>query len=1033
MPDGNPIDEALARYKDTQTQMLASSGGVGSTMAAAYSSVQSSYMTPNQAAMAGALPGYPSGMMTPTYVSQFRAPTPTPPPPVFAHPGVTSQFADAYEMQLMASRASVAPMMNASGAATAFGNQMVNRFGSKWGGAIGAGLGAAGGGLGGASLGYSIGDFVGSALGNIPVAGDILSWTVGQVHREAAQQLSQGFRLQYGTMGQVNMGQRDMGLGGRGMSVQAATSLAGRFQDYAEQSGGKKFNTNDLINVTSASAESGLLSGAVNTDQVFEKVKRVMGLVGQVARLTGDPDFRANVRAIGDMVRSGVSLQDVPQIMGSMNNYARMAGMTRGQAGAYGQQGAAMFAQAGLTTGLGQQVGVHSAAMGNLTQGVFDPVTANLLGGQEGITQRFTESSAAFLSGAGNMLLPYLAQQGKGGRLQINQQRLQGLMSGDINLSSVIGQGTANMSDPKMQRQLLINRRRLLSELGQQAGPMGVQGLQLNLAMGLTNQGMDLESAAVAMAGGDVMQGSMLYQTWTSSEFQDRWKAGLGESRRRTEFEGRRRAATRREEAPGWFSRRVWNPIGNALSGPDIKGGRGSAEAREEARRLQEEEDARFGIKRVYGPGLSISKEEQQIAAGMTLARPWEDSPSELESEAVLRAETGDNPFLRGAKMLEHLGQVVGEIASTPFHGYAGVGGEKAFRAREQKWTRTRSGRLSSSASAFSKVQAASSVEWFGTQRTAAQKLGFKEVDQIERIALRIAKEKGKDEAAVTIEHVLPEVRRVLGDEKYNANEGLIRTTIAGFLARSGDADVKRAVLATQDASGVLRKSYSVEEAQKKHDEAISQYEEALIQYNISGPEELSAQDREDFESFIGFELSKKVTGGEQARVTKFLKAGAEAQTGAVMLGQGRERFLAWSKGKTAEEAAAAEELYRSTGKVARGIGTTLAGKGITSAEGIQKSIASGLRGKGALGGLGKRAEAEYYRTHGGETLVDVEQGGAVDAQTQKQLSLLNREEQILIRWADAADRITQTASSLEGVVRAAMPKPAMPPTPTEN
>ena len=1020
MADNNPIDDALERYRTTQQQMLAASGGVGTTMAAAYSSVQAGYMTPNQAAMAGALPGYPSGMMTPTFVSSFRAPTPAPPPPVFAHPGMTSQFADAYEMSLMASRAAAAPMMDPANAATAFGRRSVNRFGAQWGGAIGAGIGAVGGGVGGASLGYSLGDFVGSALGNIPVVGDILSWTTGQVHREAAMQLSQGLSLQYGTMGQINMGQRDTGLGGRGMSTQAATSLAGRFRNFAEQSGGKSFNANDLVNVTSAAAESGLLAGAGNTDQIFEQIKKVMGLVGQVARLTGDPDFRANVRAMGDMVRSGVSLQDIPQVMSSMNNYARMAGMTRGQAGVYGQQGASIFAQAGLTTGLGQQVGVHSAAMGNLTQGIFDPTTANLLGGREGITQRFTESSAAFLSGAGNMLLPFLAQQGEGGKLGINQDKLKQLMSGDINLSSVIGQGAANMSDPGMQRKLLINRQRLLSELGQQAGPMGIQGLQLNLAMGLTEQGMDFETAAVTVAGGDVMQGSMLHTAWTDPKFQDRWRARLGESRQRTRFQGRQQAAARREAEPGWISRALEREVAPHFRVPGAQqlgtwwGGVQNRKAREEAQQIQEENDARIGIKRVYGPNWGISKEEQEIASSMTGDRPWESAPGQIETEATIRATVGDNPLAGAAQWVQSA-----RYSDSPvMRGMFLIGQAKSGMAPPPPGAiRSVSKRISESGKGLSRAQGMSSEEWLRGMRTVSKNLSPEQMKLVKRVSLRIASQKGKHGEAVVIDDVLNQVQQEMveaaGDELvFEANVGQIRSLIETYLARSSDSNVRIAVAATLDSAGVLQESYNVKDAQKAMGRETALYGKALNDYGLSATDEVSPE--------------------EQARVTAFLGGDADIRAGAVLAARDEAAFLKWAETAGDDKARAALELQKRSGAVAGQLGGYLAKKGLTSAQEIGSAISQGLRGQGPAAGLGHRARMEYIQQRAGTSLLDAGQGGAMDPQTQRQLENLNREEQVLARFADASDRFGRAVTGLEDAVRAATPKPAMPPKPDE-
>lgn len=213
----------------------------------------------------------------------------------------------------------------------------------------------------------------------------------------------------------------------------------------------------------------------------------------------------------------------------------------------------------------------------------------------------------------------------------------------------------------------------------------------------------------------------------------------------------------------------------------------------------------------------------------------------------------------------------------------------------------------------------------------------------------------------------------------------------------------------TLDKAGILKESYNVEDAQAAMDQLASKYGESLHTYGMS--------------------KSSGLTSEEQARVNKFIAAGADLRTGAVLAAMDPHgALLDWQEKVGPKMAADAVELQKATGGVARGLGTFLARKGITTPEGISKSISQGLRGKGVVGGLGDRARIEAIKQRSGVSLIDAEGGGAPDAQLERQLKNLDREEQVLLRFAATADSFARATSGLETAIRAAQPAPPIPP-----
>lgn len=521
------------------------------------------------------------GMMTPPSFSVFRPP-PTPiPPPLRTTPGVTGAFQTPGDIATQQAIGRMGAFLDPSAAAHALSQRQASAASGYIGATVGAIGGAVVGGpagaLRGASWGSTIGSLIGGHIADIPIIGDIWDWT----NVEEGQMLSNMAGVQLGTLGRISLGGRDIGLGGRGMSSRAAMRLGRRLQRFSNLMGGAKptavdggmFNPTDIRNLVTASADAGLLDAATNIDQIEGTLKKVMTVVGRLGKLTGDPDFRNNIRELGQMKMLGFGIDQAMDVLSNMKTYGAMAGMTRGQLMSQAIQPAmARFAAAGLVPGLAAIHAPFGAAQGRLMAGIGTPIQQALMGD---VGQRITEANATFLAGHAKLLLPALFAA-RGGELTLDPKKISEIASaGVINMRSMAAQGVQNMRQVAEQyaRQKIAmgqgrqedfrtlfreaysmmtsRQEEFLSELGTQLSPE--QTMQVNLAMaaGLQKQGMGRWVSLMAITGGRTWQAEALRQYATNPKRHERALAQLNQQIRQAETEKRRRSSA---ESAAWAS-----------------------------------------------------------------------------------------------------------------------------------------------------------------------------------------------------------------------------------------------------------------------------------------------------------------------------------------------------------------------------------------------------------------------------------------------------------------------------------------------
>lgn len=383
------------------------------------------------------------------------------------------------------------------------GRAMLAAGGSMAGMAVG---GLAGGYFGprGALWGMQAGELVGGLAG----MSDSASTFVGAAMRPVVDRRLEAMRIQGASQNFV-LGGTQLDPLGRGLSAHGSQQLQEHLRTIAESSGGA-LNQADLGNIMSVSGDLGLLKDAQTADQIARTVKDITSVLGTFAKVTGDPDFRNNLEKIAELKRYGFSIHQSASVLKDLDAYGRASGQTVRQLmdGAAGA-GASMFQGSGLTAGGGLVAGALASAQTRAATaaGSYTDIQKALYGGDTGITQALTSTQAAFISGPGQALLPYITKRGSNG-IELDQDAIKRLSLGQVSYDEAIREGGARISgDSGYMQELLFKQRELLAEFDQKTGPMGTQSMIFAQARKMSEQtGMDMSTAMSAIVGRDNAQ-----------------------------------------------------------------------------------------------------------------------------------------------------------------------------------------------------------------------------------------------------------------------------------------------------------------------------------------------------------------------------------------------------------------------------------------------------------------------------------------------------------------------------------------------
>ena len=551
---------APQQLMDQYRQEMFSSLNVGSMQAMGLARAQSMNINNPYSGNMGAAAGMaPPWMMTPASQGVFRPGPSTPPLALTSTPGVTNAFTNPSDLSTQYELMRTGMFADPGSASQNYGRMKLHQFGQQYGGGIGTAIGMAAtpftGGIGGALIG-GLGQMATENLNNIPGVGGALRWGIGAMNQNVAEQLAWTGGAQHGTLGNVALGPGEMGLGGRGMNTQSAMKLGRRMRQMSQETGrpdeAGSMNQADMLNLLRTAGDVGFLESATNVDQIAKTVGGLMKLVGSLAKITGDPDFRNNLRELGQMRTMGLSTDQGVNALQSMNTWSRMAGMTRGQAMEQGgAPGAQRAVAAGLTPAVGQLAGVHALGQARMLRGTFSETQQALFGD---MSQTLTEGQVGFASGVMPYLVPSLLSAGAGGKVSLDKEKIRKMLQGGaLDMGQIAGQGAQNLSEvaqkaaegraksegrelrgadvPDEMLRIMAQMREFKSDLAQTLTPAKTEFLRYQLFQGLQkHQGIGQFAAATAMAGGNTDEAQLLLQKWTNPDYAKRAQAFEQES-----------------------------------------------------------------------------------------------------------------------------------------------------------------------------------------------------------------------------------------------------------------------------------------------------------------------------------------------------------------------------------------------------------------------------------------------------------------------------------------------------------------------
>jgi hypothetical protein len=620
-----------SQLMDSYRQQMFSSINIGAMQAQGLAQAQSMNISnPYQVPYGAAAGMAPSYMMTSANLSPFRPQPPPPPPALMATPGVTNQFTNPADLAVQYQMMRTGMFADPGSAAENYGRMRLHRFGQSASAAVGTAVGVGAQfipgmqGLGGSILG-SLGSMAMENLNEIPGIGSALRWGIGAMNQNVAEQLAWTGGAQHGTYGRVAMGRGEAGLGGRGMNMGASMNLGRQMRQMSLQTGtpdqAGSFNQVDMMNLLRTAGDTGFLESATNVDQISKTVGNLMKLVGSLAKITGDPDFRNNLRELGNMRLMGLSAPQGMQALESMNNWARMSGMTRSQLMETGAlPGATRAAAAGLTPAVGMMAGAYGQGQARMMQGTFSETQKALFGD---IGQVMSEGQIGFAAGVAPHLIPGLLTS-QGGKVSLDQKKINKLLArGPLDMTQLAGEGAANLYDTaKKQADALgtsvpdailgiqMQMRELQSELIQKIGPVKTEQLRYQLFQGQKDMVGGPNAAALWVTGNNEVEAQVLMKKWSDPRVRDRLSAFAQEEQGRLGATVVANARSRRDEMAdlsdvansslrqAWRSAKQWWQEPMKMTASDLR------KADDEIRRIQRDTNEAQGVNKIAMAGV---------------------------------------------------------------------------------------------------------------------------------------------------------------------------------------------------------------------------------------------------------------------------------------------------------------------------------------------------------------------------------------------------------------------------------------------
>jgi hypothetical protein len=437
-------------------------------------------------------------------------------------------------------------------------------------------------------------------------------------------QQQRAMQLQNMSMNNVRRGS-DLSASGIGLSLTASMDLERNLMRMSDNRGFKRdtnnaFNRQDMMKITDLSSQVGLLDNAQGGDQIAREMGKIGRALASFMKVIEEPDVRKALQMMGNMRNMGMSLNETNAAAANARTFARMAGTTVQGVMQAGMQGANVFQQYGMSGATGMNIGMASVGTAGVLGTTMDPRTLGLLGGREGMAQSLTNSAAQVSQITA--ILPGLLKTGKDGRLTVDKDAVNNLLTGQTDIQSLVRASAAKMTGVGAENfinQYSYRKSALQDEVMHSMGGQGGMMLPLILAKKMVDQGVTKDiGAALRSLGLDEKQAETGRQLLASGTIGD----VMRQQERTATLEAQRGRAAKREGLEEAASQARWSGLGKTA----LEVGAGAFGARTGAPLIL---GAAYGIQKgsralgnIYDRlarenyGEDVDLEEQRIASG---------------------------------------------------------------------------------------------------------------------------------------------------------------------------------------------------------------------------------------------------------------------------------------------------------------------------------------------------------------------------------------------------------------------------------
>ena len=250
-----------------------------------------------------------------------------------------------------------------------------------------------------------------AALLSYPLTAFIESVNLHNERAQAAEMLTKEF---------VTVGPELAPLG-RGLAAGPAARLGYGMMRIAERMGTVAYR--DVEEILKIGGSGGLFMLDQTSLDIEKKLRNVIKVFGEVAKITNDPSMEKHIRNIAEFYKfGGGPSQYLAAIeMGGMTS--RVTGMPIDHLmSTYGAMGMSTFQAMGLVPAYGAMYGLQARLSTQLAvnAGAFSPERLATLGGIEGVTASLIRGQAVSASAFSNLVLPAMITAGPGGTIDVN-------------------------------------------------------------------------------------------------------------------------------------------------------------------------------------------------------------------------------------------------------------------------------------------------------------------------------------------------------------------------------------------------------------------------------------------------------------------------------------------------------------------------------------------------------------------------------------------------------------------------------------